>query len=105
VGLYTQLVITHMSFLQCHKSDAVKAMLASFFWRHQNNTLKATLPSFFQHRKNDAVEITLASFKLVTQNDARLMYMYHRFRYLRLVPRVLHYSMGFYDMAVTAGYP
>ena len=84
MGLYTQLVTTH----------------ASFSWRRQNDAAKATLASFSRHRQNDAAKTTLASFKLVTQNDARLIYTYHGFRHLRLVPRVLRYSIGFYGMAV-----
>jgi hypothetical protein len=101
VGLYTQLVTTHASFLQRRKSDAAKATLASFSRRRQNDVPKATLASFSQRRENDTIETTLASFKLVTQNDARLTYMYYGFRHLRLVPRVLRYSTGFYDTAVT----
>jgi hypothetical protein len=103
VGLYIQLVTTRASFLQRRKSDAAKTTLASFPWRRQNDALKATLASFPQRRLNDAVETTLASFNLVTQNDARLMYTYHGFRHLRLVPRVLCYSTGFYGTAVTLG--
>jgi hypothetical protein len=102
VGLYIQLITTRVSFLQRRESDTVKTTLASFVQHRRNDAPRAMLASFLWRRKNDAVETTLASFKLVTQNDARLTYTYHGFRHLRLVPRVLHYSTGFYGTTVTS---
>jgi hypothetical protein len=63
--------------------------------------LVTTRASFLQRRKSDAAKATLASFSWRRPNDARLMYTYHGFRHLRLVPRVLRYSTGFYGTAVT----